>query len=265
MIKKIKVTQLWIYPVKSLGGIKLPSAQVLPKGLEFDRRWMLIDEENRFMTQRRHPQMALFKVSMRSESFMVRRGQDAMMLSMYHEKTPIEAWIWNDRVTVFEVSEMHSLWFSDLLGVRCRLVVFPEDQPRSIDPAYAFNNEQVSLADGYPILLIGQSSLDDVNRRLETAVPMNRFRPNIVVEGGAPFEEDTWKRFRIGSLRMSAVKPCARCVLTTVDQETGVMGTEPLATLSRYRSTNNKVYFGQNILPLGKGQISIGDEIVVET
>lgn len=263
-MSKLIVTEIWIYPVKSLGGIRLSSAKVLPKGLEHDRRWMLIDEENKFMTQRVYPQMALFKLSYDQGNFMIRYGEESKNLSIVSEGNSINAIVWDDTVEVYEVSKQHSNWFSKILGMNCRLVSFPENNTRPVDPRYSINNDNVSLADGYPLLIIGQASLADLNKRMQEPLPMNRFRPNIVFTGGLPYEEDEWKNFRIGLNRFAGVKPCSRCVLTTVNQDTGIKGMEPLITLATYRKLDNKIYFGQNLIPIDHHEISEGDEIVLE-
>jgi len=257
----LHVSALWLYPVKSLGGIAVTQAKVLAKGFEYDRRWMLIDGNNQFITQRVYHQLALIKLSQDAAGFMLHFGSQQMLLPLNeHKPEPITAVIWDDTVEVFEVSDAHSKWFSDILQMPCKLVFFPDDKPRPVDPNYALQHDHVSLADAYPILIIGQSSLDDLNSRLDMAIPMNRFRPNIVFEGGVAFEEDNWKLFNIGDASFAGVKPCARCVLTTIDQETAAQGVEPLATLSTYRKQGNKVLFGQNVLPLTVGNtISIGD------
>lgn len=263
MSKRI-LSEIWIYPVKSLGGIRLAAAEVDAKGLRDDRRWMLTDEEGKFLTQRVHPRMALFKVHQTNGQYVISYGQDKLSLPPAPGTgAQRDARIWNDTVSVVEAGPVYHTWFSERLGIRCRLVAFPEENPRLIDPAYRLANESVSLADGYPILIIGQASLDDLNGRLETRVPMNRFRPNFVFTGGAPYEEDTWRNFRVGNGSFVGVKPCARCVLTTVDQERGVAGKEPLLTLSRYRKKGDKIYFGQNVIPVGFKTIYEGDEISV--
>lgn len=262
MDKRI-LTEIWIYPVKGLGGIRLQSSPVLGKGLRHDRRWMLVDENNVFMTQRDFPKLCLFKVSLEKESFRIVRGANSTMLPFNHlvKDSPVQTVVWNDPVTTFEVSKDHSQWFSDQLGVACKLVSFPEENPRPVAAEYKINDEHVSLADGYPILIIGQSSLNDLNARLENPVPMNRFRPNLVFIGGEPFEEDRWRYFTIGTNRFAGVKPCARCTVPTVNQDTGEKGKEPLATLSRFRSKDGKVFFGQNVLAIDHYEIQEGDEI----
>jgi uncharacterized protein len=260
------LSEIWIYPIKSLGGIRLASAKVMPKGLRYDRRWMLIDEAGKFITQRIHSKMAFFKLSLSDGEFTINFTGDKIHLPVNPllSKNPVSATVWDDTVVVYEVLGKYSQWFSERLGINCRLVYFPEESQRLVDEKYRVENDQVSLADGYPFLIIGQRSLDDLNNRLENPVPMNRFRPNFVFTGGQPFEEDTWRNFRIGGNRFSGVKPCSRCVLTTVNQETAEKGTEPLATLTTYRKMNNKIYFGQNLLAIDYNEIYEGDKIEMD-
>jgi len=260
----LRLTEIWIYPVKSLGGVRCASARVLPKGLQHDRRWMLIDAENNFITQRVYPAMALFHVAPHGEGFAVTHGGDIVVLPLQHAAgSRMQARIWDDQVDVCEVSTAHSQWFSQRLGMDCRLVSFPEENPRPVDPHYARQQEQVSLADAFPFLIIGEQSLADLNSRLNAPVAMKRFRPNFVFAGGAPFEEDSWKDISIGKNKFVVAKPCARCVLTTVDPDTGTKGVEPLATLAAYRKVNQKVLFGQNIIATHHDEIHEGDEIIV--
>jgi uncharacterized protein len=260
------LSEIWIYPVKSLGGIRLTSAQVMEKGLRYDRRWMLVDENNVFMTQRDIHKMALFKLSFQREGFKIQFKNDSIFLPFQHQviDAPIHTEIWDDKVTTQEVSHEYSEWFSQRLEMKCRLVFFPEGNSRAVDPDYKINEENVSLADGYPLLIIGQSSLDDLNKRMVDPVPMNRFRPNLVFKGGEPYEEDLWKGFTVGKNRFIGVKPCARCILTTVNQDTGEQGREPLLTLSRYRRVDTKIFFGQNVLAIDHNEIHEGDEITFE-
>ncbi len=262
----LTLSEIWIYPIKSLGGIRLAWAKVLPKGLQYDRRWMLIDEDNNFITQRVHPMMAFFKLSLSGDQFTIQFKGDRIFLpaSSPISEEVIVAKVWDDAVKVFEVLGEYSQWFSHRLGINCRLVHFPESNDRPVDEKYSIENDQVSLADGYPFLIIGQGSLNDLNERLKAPVPMNRFRPNFVFTGGGPYEEDNWRTFRIGKNKFAGVKPCGRCVLTTVDQQTAERGTEPLATLATYRKKNNKIYFGQNLLAIDYNEIHEGDKIELE-
>lgn len=259
----LTLSEIWIYPIKSLGGIRLSKSEVMPKGLRYDRRWMLIDEAGIFVTQRAHSIMALFRLSLSGEQFTVNFKNDYIHLpdGAPVSQVPITATVWDDTIEVYEVLGEYSQWFSQRLGMNCRLVHFPEGNQRLVDEKYRIENDSVSLADGYPFLIIGQSSLDDLNTRLENPVPMNRFRPNFVFTGGAPYEEDQWRNFTIGKNRFAGVKPCGRCAVPTVNQETAERGTEPLATLTTYRRMNNKVYFGQNLLAIDYYEIHEGDKI----
>ncbi len=263
------LTEIWIYPVKSLGGIRVKSARVMEKGLQYDRRWMLVDEKNLFMTQRNFPKMALFKLQFLDPpqaGFKIVRDQDSIVLPLAHPvvDVPIHAKVWDDDVTTFEVSDEHSKWFSEKLEIKCKLVCFHEDSPRPVESEYKINDEQVSLADGYPLLIIGNASLNDLNTRLTVPIPMNRFRPNLIFTGGEAYEEEGWRNFTVGENRFAGVKPCARCIITTTNQESGERGVEPLATLAGYRKIENKVFFGQNVLAIDKNEIHEGDEIVLD-
>ncbi len=260
------VSQIFIYPIKSLGGFSVQQAKVLCKGLEHDRRWMLIDESNRFLTQREHPVLALFSTCLHAadDSLLVTFQKQTITIPLWASGQLSVAKIWDNEVDVIEVSSEISNWFSKVLQQPVRLVFFPEVNARPVDPAYALHAEnQTSLSDGYPILLVGQSSLDDLNSKLGQAVSMDRFRPNIVFTGGEPYEEDSWKKFEIGESALAAVKPCARCVVTTIDQQTALTAKEPLYTLSRYRKVGNKVLFGQNLIPFKEGNIQVGDQITL--
>ena len=257
------LSEIWIYPIKSLGGIRVEKATVLAKGLQYDRRFMLVDEEGVFMTQRNNPSMALFKLAWQEDHFTITHQGDSitMPLTPTESSEELEVKIWDDVVKACEVRHEYNAWFSKALGLPCKLVYFPETNPRPIDPDYKINDEHVSLADAFPFLIIGQASLDDLNTRLENILPMNRFRPNFVFSGGVPYEEDQWKFFAVGNVKFAGVKNCARCVLTTVNQESGVKGSEPLQTLATYRRRNNKILFGQNLVALETGEVAVGDTI----
>ena len=181
-MRDLTLSEIWIYPVKSLGGIRLSSSKVMEKGLLYDRRFMLVDESGKFMTQRVYPKMALFKLSLHDSTLTVTHHHDTLTIPVVPSlNEPVASvQIWENIVQAHEVDPSYSAWFSERLGMKCKLVFFPEDYDRPVDPAYKVNDEQVSLADAYPFLIIGQSSLDDLNARLKEPVPMNRFRPNFV-------------------------------------------------------------------------------------
>lgn len=262
----LKLSEIWVYPIKSLGGIRLTKSLVLEKGLQYDRRWMLVDESGTFMTQRLLPQMALFKIELENGQFTITHSlkKSFHSIAAHPESTGTfqSVSIWDDTVKAFEVSEASSAWFTDMLNIQCKLMYFPEENERPVDRIFS-SHEHVSLADGYPFLIIGETSLDDLNNRMIKALPMNRFRPNFVFTGGLPYEEDRWKEFSIGNNRFLGVKPCSRCVLTTINQETGEKSDEPLRTLATYRKQNNKIYFGQNLLAVDHTFVQEGDLINV--
>jgi uncharacterized protein YcbX len=270
-MKELVLSQIWIYPIKSLGGVALNSSKVLQKGLQHDRRWMLVDEHGVFMTQRLYPEMALFKISLHHNHltiFFKKPGHEThpsitFAIDDKPSQPSLLVKIWDDVVNVHEVDEKLSQWFSTHLMRKCKLVSFPENNSRPVDPVYKVNDEHVSLADAFPFLIIGVQTLDDLNSKLTIPLPMDRFRPNFVFTGGVPYEEDTWRNFTIGKNRFVSVKPCARCVLTTVDQHTAEKGVEPLATLSTYRKRDNKIYFGQNLVAIDHLDVTVGDQIIL--
>ena len=264
-----KLSEIWIYPIKSLPGFRVRSARVLEKGLEGDRRMMLVDDENRFLTQRELTKMALFNVSIDHGFVMISHRINKNLHPITIDATQpisnpaIACAIWDDTVEAHEMNAMYSKWFSDALGINCRLMLFPEQNERRVDVKYVAEEKQTSLSDGYPYLVIGQESLKDISKRVGESLTIRRFRPNFLFEGGAAYEEDTWRNFHIGSVKFRGVKSCGRCVLTTVDPDTGEKGVEPLKTLASYRSRNGKVLFGQNVIALEDGLINEGDDISV--
>ncbi|MDB5246114.1 MAG: hypothetical protein JWQ40_508 [Segetibacter sp.] len=264
----LQLQDIYIYPIKSLGGLSVQEGEVQETGLRYDRRWMLTDKEGNFLSQRTHPQMALLQVSLLPGALMVAHKKNIVSpITIPFDATTrreVSATIWDDACTALEVSTIANEWFSEALQAPVQLVVMPSTTRRLVDPVYAKNNEIVSFADGYPFLLIGQASLDDLNGRLEHPLPMNRFRPNLVFNGGAAFCEDSMHTFRIGNITFAAVKPCSRCVITTTSQELATKGTEPLKTLSCYRAVKNKIIFGQNLLHSGSGVIKVGDKLTVQ-
>ncbi|MBY0479663.1 MAG: MOSC domain-containing protein [Chitinophagaceae bacterium] len=261
----LSITHLYVYPIKSLGGIELSTARLTDRGFEHDRRWMLVDEQHQFLTQRDFPQMALLRTAIQANELTVyEKGNemDKIHVNLYPTgSNRIRVQVWDDVCEAIELSDEVDHWFSQKLNRICKLVYMPDASKRKVDADYATDYELTGFADAFPVLMIGQASLDDLNSRLETPVPMNRFRPNIVFTGGTAFEEDTMQHFQINGIDLYAVKPCARCVVTTTDQETGIIAKEPLKTLSTYRTGNNKVYFGQNILYKNEGMIKVGDEL----
>jgi uncharacterized protein YcbX len=262
----LRVSQLYIYPIKSLGGIALDKALVTDRGFQHDRRWMLVDHANQFISQREVHQMALLKPALTDKGITVTHSvkQSSYTIPFNTVKNEFaEVTIWDDTCTGQFVSDEADEWFCSVLEMPCRLVYMPNDTRRTTDQRYTGEDSITSFSDAYPFLLIGQSSLDDLNSKLTEALPINRFRPNLVFTGGEPYQEDTMHTFIIGDITFHGVKLCARCVMTTIDQENGISGKEPLKTLSRYRLKNKKIMFGQNLSHEGLGEIKIGDELHV--
>ncbi|CAG5005877.1 putative protein YcbX [Dyadobacter sp. CECT 9275] len=261
------LSEIWIYPVKSLGGIRLKEAKVEERGLQFDRRWMIVDENGMFLTQRAQPRMALLDVSLEQHGLKITdRLYESGFVTIPYETVSgpeIKVTVWDDEVSAEVVSEEASNWLSRYLQLPVKLVKMPEACDRKADPKYAPNNEHVSFADGFPFLLISQESLDDLNTRLQVPVTMLRFRPNFVVAGATAYLEDELNKISISGIEFSLVKPCSRCVLTTIDPVTADKGSEPLKTLASYRRLNNKVLFGQNLVASKEGVVQEGDSVLV--
>ena len=262
---EVHLSALYIYPIKSAGGISLDACGVDERGLHYDRRWMLVDASGRFMSQRQFARMALIGVHIEQDHLLVNAPQ-MPPLEVPLQPPPATrrlAQIWSDLVEVSTVGGDVDRWFGEFLGVRCSLVHLPDESIRPVDPAYGGAEDRVGLADSFPFLLLSEASLADLNARLERPVPMNRFRPNLVVRGCEPFAEDGWGLVRIGSITLRVVKPCARCAITTVDQQTAAKGKEPLRTLSRFRRAGNKVLFGQNLIHDKTGSLHVGGPVEV--
>ena len=260
----LHLSGLFVYPVKSLGGVSLPAAQVTARGLRHDRRFMVVDETGRFLSQRRHPDMALLGVGIEPGGLLrlfSRKTGQSLPLPAEPPASPEAQTVhlWDDTVTAQLTSLRADAWLSDHLHTPCRLVYMPESTHRQADRRYAPAGQPVSFADGFPFLLISEASLADLNARLPEPVAMARFRPNLVVSGGTAFQEDTWRRFQAGPQRFRVVKPCGRCVMVNLDPHTAQSSREPLATLGTYRRQGNKVLFGQHLLAEGPpGEICVG-------
>ncbi len=256
----VALTGITVYPVKSAAGIQRGSWQVDGFGLRHDRRWMVVDLAGDSLTQRELPRLALLAVELRSSELVLRfPGAEPLELPL---DPPVASRV---RVTVLgepteamPIGPAAATWLSRCLGVACRLVYMPDDVRRSVDPTYAGPTDRTSFTDGFPFLLISDASLAELNGRLPEPLPMNRFRPNLVVSGCEPFAEDGWDGFWIGSIEFNVVKPCARCVITTTDQVTAQRGKEPLRTLASFRARDGGVLFGQNVLHRGEGVLSVG-------
>ncbi|TGE25453.1 MOSC domain-containing protein [Hymenobacter aquaticus] len=268
MATSLVLSDLYIYPVKSLGGIRVTEAVVEPRGLRHDRRWLIVDERNQFMTQRQTAEMALLKVLPAYNGFLLTHAARPELLPLYipFEATPertLFVTVWDDMVFAWRGTPQADAWLSEALGRPCKLVYMSDMVMRGTDGGAVEGH--VSFADAYPFLVIGQESLADLNRRLAQPVPMDRFRPNLVFSGGQPYEEETWRDFLIGDLAFRGVRPCGRCVVTTIDQATAQKSAEPLRTLAPYRTDGSKVMFGQNVTGPARGVLRVGDAVAVRS
>jgi uncharacterized protein YcbX len=258
------VEELVIYPVKSCAGISVDAWPLEATGLRFDRRFMVVDRDGRFITQRTHPILCTIQPVLDVAggrmilSAAGHRELAVPLVPQAREPSPVQ--IWSDRVDASTVSPDADAWFSAILGDAVRLVYLPDSSIRRTDPAYGADF-QTSLADGFAVLVVGRQSLDDLNERLDAPVPMDRFRPNIVVSGSPPFAEDDWHDIALGGAQLRIVKPCGRCVITTIDQRTTATTREPLRTLATFRRRNGKVMFGQNAHVVRAGTIRVGDAV----
>lgn len=259
----LKVSELYIYPIKSLGGIKIDKAFVTDRGFQYDRRWMLIDKNNRFISQREHAEMALLTPHIDGEYLTVSAPDGTSINIPLHidNQELITVSVWDDTCHAQLIDKAADDWFSSQLNLNVRLVFMPDKTLRFTDPKYTRDEQITSFSDAYPFMMIGQASLDDLNQRLEKPSPVNRFRPNIVFTGGIPYQEDTMNDFTINNIGFNGVKLCARCNIITIDQSTAISAKEPTKTLASYRARDNKIYFGQNLVHNRTGVISVGDEI----
>jgi uncharacterized protein YcbX len=259
----LQLTELHIYPIKSARGISLSSAHVDTRGLEHDRRWMVVDELGNFLTQRSIPRMALIQVELGSSHLGVKAdGMNELRLPLRPDSgDPLRVCVWEDSFYALDAGDEAASWFTKMLSRPCRLVFMPDRTERLVNPKYTPQKTLVSFADAFPFLLISQASLNDLNSRLAEPVPMNRFRPNLVLEGCTAYEEDLWATVTIGSISFRVAKPCSRCKVPTVNQETGIRAQEPILTLSSYRTLGGKVYFGQNLIHDRQGMLTVGDEV----
>lgn len=259
----LALSQLTVYPIKSAGGVFIRSWEVDDFGLRHDRRWMVVDGGGRQVTQRTHPRLALARPAFAGDRLRISApGLTDLELPLRPAGgITTTVVVWDDVCEAVWLGEDAAAWFSRLLAAPVSLVYMPESTLRPANPAYVRAGVRVSFADAFPFLLLSEESLADLNGRMAVALPMNRFRPNLVVRGGAAFAEDELGEFAIGTVRFRAVKPCDRCALTTTDQETAERGVEPLRTLATYRKRDGKVYFGQNVVHTGTGRLEIGDRV----
>ncbi len=263
----VKLASMHVYPIKSCAGISVEAWEVDDFGLRYDRRWMVVTAQGQFLTQRELPAFAQVRAAIAPPHLRVTApGQGELVVALEPlGGRPIATRVWEDALAVVAPDHTADAWFSDYLGHEVMLAYMPERVVRPVDAHYAPDGGRASFADGFPFLLVGEASLTALNARLATPVPMNRFRPNLVVSGSGPFAEDDWRHITIGCIPMQVVKPCARCVVTTTDQETLERGQEPLRTLAAFRRQEQKVMFGQNVVHYGTGVLRVGDVVAIDS
>lgn len=256
---------IYIYPVKSLTGIRVERWPVNHKGLLYDRHWMLIDEQNKFLSQRRLPGMALIGTTL-TESMLTISAPGMTDLQFGLEEwngETLNAQIWHDECLAHVVSKEADHWFSQFLNTPCRLVYHPLTETRTVNQNYAGPNDQTAFSDGFPFLIVSENSLTVLNEQLPSEIGMTRFRPNLVISGCEAYAEDTWRELSINDIRFRLPKPCSRCAVPTIDPLTAEFGKEPLQTLNRLRKWQNNVYFGQNALHNSMGTLESGAKVTI--
>lgn len=256
------VTALHIYPIKSLGAITLTEAHAVMEGFKYDRRWMLVNTKGEFLTQRTDKRLAKFHCAIDSEHLSVQFDSESIDIPLgEHLSDTTRVKVWSSCLKANEVNPQYSKWFSEILDQECSLVRMTEASHRYkrlfVDP---FKTE-LSFADGYPYLLLGSASMDLLNERCPESIPANRFRANIQLETTEAHEEDTYGRFSLGTATFQVIKPCARCQVITIDQQTGESGHEPTKTLATYRKKKNKINFGANTILIKPGRVGLGDRV----
>jgi uncharacterized protein YcbX len=252
-----------VFPVKSCRGLSPTEAEVGDRGFEGDRRFMLVDAERQFLSQRRLPTMALLHTAF--EGARLRLTGPGVALELPARPAGGEARrvrIWDDEVDAWSLGPEAAGALSAFLGLACELVYMPDSTERPVDTDWAPAGYRVGFADGFPYLLTTTASLAELGRR-GADVEMLRFRPNLVVDGAEPFAEDGWQQIRIGDVRFSVVKPCARCTIPNVDPATAEVGVEPTRTLVGFRKLDGQVRFGHNLIAQGRGRVRVGDPVVV--
>lgn len=261
----VRLTGINIYPIKSARGIALSEWETDTFGLRYDRRWMVVDQSGRFITQRSHPRMALVSVKVGKGVLHIDApGMPTLETPLHPVATVLtDVVVWNFAGPSTWLGEEAALWFTRFLDTECSLVHMGDDVVRTANPLFAPEATRVSFTDGYPILLISEESLADLNDRLSQPLQMNRFRPNLVVAGAKAYAEDDWGKIEIGGMPLRVVKPCFRCAITTTDQATAERGREPLRTLATYRKVDGEVMFGQNVVHEATGKLRLGDPVLI--
>jgi uncharacterized protein len=272
LTRTLALSAIYRYPIKSCRGESMSSAVVEPWGLAGDRRWMVVDADGEQVTARENPPMVLVRPELHEGGLRLSRpGADPLWVARPEHAALVDVQIWGTTVAATPAADEAGAWFSEVVGQPVRLVHLDDPTRRAPNPRFTRPDDRVSFADAYPLLVTTTGSLAALNDHIaagrlahEGPLPMARFRPSVVVDGSVAWDEDEWRRVRIGQATFRAVKGCDRCVLTTIDPETAAKGKEPIATLARYRKWDGKTWFGMNLVPDTPGvELSVGDEVEI--
>jgi uncharacterized protein YcbX len=263
------LSQIYIYPIKSVTGIPVEQWEVTKTGLKYDRQWMLVDEQHQFLSQRRLAKMALIKPRLKDEQIIVSApGKPDISIPLhpaeYKANDAVTVTVWHDQCFAKLISEKVDQWFSEFLEQPCHLVYQPSNSIRTVDQQYALSVDQTSFSDGFPFLIASEASLALLNQQVGLTLEMQRFRPNLVIADCASYAEDTWRTIQVGDIAFRLPKPCSRCPVPQIDPKTAIMGKEPLRTMARTRKWKNKVFFGQNALHDSEGILQTGDTVIIK-
>ncbi len=262
----IRVSSLWRYPVKSMAGASMPSLAVTDWGPNLDRRWMVIDSQKRFITQRQLPSMCRLSASLTDAGIRIQSLDDQGLFVEVPQPSlgsQYDVVVWSDNCAAVDAGDEVAIWLSDILGKSLRLCFMADNTHRQVDTQFAELGTRVSFADGFPFLLCSEASLGVLSSVLGRGLEVQRFRPNIVVTGSEPFAEDGWRRIRINNIEFELVKPCARCAIPTVNLDTAAREADVFKMLRAERSKNGEVYFGQNLIHDGSGELAVGQRVEI--
>ncbi|MFK8041003.1 MOSC domain-containing protein [Congregibacter sp.] len=262
----MKLSEIYRYPIKSARGHVVDSAMVDRFGLAGDRRWMLIDGEGQFYSQRSAPAMALLDVTPLNNGLRLGYAGDSIEVSTPDNSHEVKATVWGHTMPAFCAEDSANSWLSERLSKDLRLVFCPEGAERKVDAAYlpdTIREQHVAFSDGFPLLIVSQASLDDLNSRLPEPVPMDRFRPNLVIEGAAAYAEDHWRSLRIGTTMLEVVKPCSRCAIPSINQQTAERDSVINRVLASYRRRDGVIYFGMNAIVSAGDGFNVGDAVTL--
>ena len=267
-MNELIISELAIYPVKSMRQIQLKKSPLQCGGLKHDRRWMVIDTEGVMITQREKSRLCLIQPELLNPEHdcslkLTAENMPEISVNIPDGSVECKAKVWEDECNAYDAGDEVANWLSQFLNIECRLVYFPDNEIRIVDQSYAQANDQTAFSDGFPILLTTQASLDDLNSRMDENIPMARFRPNIVVSGCDAFAEDNWKLLKVGDVSLRIAKPCSRCTIPNVDINSAERCKEPIKTLIAFRKRDNEIYFGQNVIAVGEGLIQVGMKVEV--